>query len=321
MTPPERQPERQVLVRSMSRESEGVLSLELVDPAGAALPHWEPGAHVDLYVGDHVRQYSLCGDVQDTRRYRVAVLHEKGGRGGSEFVHTRLRPADVIGMSGPRNTFALVDSPRYLFVAGGIGITPILPMAAAAEARGRDWRLLYGGRHGASMAFLNELEPYGSRVGVRPEDEYGLLDLERELEPDTVVYCCGPEPLLRAVETRCAAWPAGALKVERFAPREPTAAELAERAAHEGAFDVVLARSDREFEVPADCSILEILEKNGIYPPCSCLEGTCGTCETTVLEGAADHRDSILDDADRAAGETMMICVSRSRSPKLVLDL
>ncbi|MFF9040566.1 PDR/VanB family oxidoreductase [Streptomyces sp. NPDC014892] len=317
-------PERQVLVRSMTRESEGVLSLELVDPVGAALPDWEPGAHVDLHVGDHVRQYSLCGTPEDIRRYRVAVLHEQAGRGGSDFVHTRLRPGDLIGMSDPRNSFALADRPRYIFVTGGIGITPILPMIAAAEARGREWRLLYGGRHRTSMAFLGELEPYGSRVAVRPEDEYGLLDLERELvpEPDTVVYCCGPEPLLRAVEARCdAAWPADTLQVERFAPREPTAEELAERAVHEGDFDIVLARSDRQFAVPAGCSILEILEKNGIHPPSSCLEGTCGTCESTVLEGTPDHRDSILDDADRAAGETMMICVSRSRSPRLVLDL
>lgn len=316
-------PARQVLVRSMTRESEGVLSLDLVDPAGAALPDWEPGAHVDLHVDGRIRQYSLCGTPWDTRRYRVAVLHERTGRGGSGFVHTRLRPGDLIGMSDPRNAFPLAVRPRYVFVAGGIGITPILPMIAAAEARGRPWRLLYGGRSRASMAFLDELEPYGPRVAVRPEDEYGLLDLERELvpEPDTVVYCCGPEPLLRAVEARCAAWPAGALNVERFAPREVTADELAERAAHEGDFEVVLARSDRRLPVPAGCSVLEILEKNGIFPPSSCLEGTCGTCETTVLEGTPDHRDSILDDADRAAGETMMICVSRSRTPKLVLDL
>ncbi|MEU6141998.1 PDR/VanB family oxidoreductase [Streptomyces sp. NPDC047081] len=316
-------PERRVLVRSMTLESEGVLSLELVDPAGAALPDWQPGAHVDLHMGGHVRQYSLCGSPRDTRRYRVAVLHEKDGRGGSDFVHTGLRPGDVIGMSGPRNAFPLVDSPRYVFVAGGIGITPILPMLAEAGARGRSWRLLYGGRRRASMAFLGELEPYGAQVAVRPEDEYGLLDLERELvpEPDTAVYCCGPEPLLRAVEARCAAWPASALRVERFAPREPTAEERAERAAHDGDFTVVLARSEREFEVPAGCSILEILEKNDVFPPSSCLEGTCGTCETTVLEGVADHRDSILDDEERSAGETMMICVSRSRSPRLVLDL
>ena len=222
-------PPRQVLVRSMTWESYGVLPLELVDPAGAALPGWEPGAHLGL---------------------------------------------------------------------------------------------LHGGRRRASMAFLAELERYGPRVAIRPEDEHGLLDLAGELtpQPDTVVYCCGPEPLLQAVEAQCADWPPGSLKVERFPLRELTAEEAAGRGARDGDLELVLARSGQQFEVPAGCSILEVLEKNGIYPNSSCLEGTCGTCETAVLEGVPDHRDSILDEEDRAGNETMM-CVSRARSSRLVLDL
>jgi ferredoxin-NADP reductase len=225
---------------------------------------------------------------------------------------------DRVHVRGPRNNFPLVGSPRYLFVAGGIGITPLLPMIRAAEAAGADWRLVYGGRRRASMAFLDELAGYGDRVSVRPQDETGLLDLDALLgtpQPDTLVYCCGPEPLLAAVEQRCAGWPRGALHVERFAPRpqaEPARAV---------AFDVVLAQSGRTLTVPPDRSILSVLEQAGVGVLSSCAEGTCGTCETTVLEGVPEHRDSVLDEQERERNDCMMICVSRACSDRLVLDL
>ncbi|MEV5750594.1 iron-sulfur cluster-binding domain-containing protein [Actinoallomurus sp. NPDC052308] len=192
-------------------------------------------------------------------------------------------------------------------------------MVAAAERAGARWRLLYGGRTRASMGFLDELAGYGDAVSVRPQDETGLLDLDSFLsEPDdrALVYCCGPEPLLAAVEERCrAGWPPGALQVERFHPGEKTGT------ADGTPFEVVLARSGRTLTVPPDGSVLEAVRAAGIEVLYSCTEGTCGTCETDVLEGEPDHRDSVLTDEERANCATMMICVSRSRGPRLVLDL
>ncbi len=298
--------------------ADGVVALTLRHPDGAPLPAWEPGAHVDLELRPGmVRQYSLCGDPADRATWRVAVLREPAGRGGSAYVHDHLRPGDRMRIAGPRNTFALVEAKRYVFIAGGVGITPILPMLAAAERSTSDWRLVYGGRTRASMAFREPLgREYGDRVGVRPQDETGLLDLDAllsEPEEGIAVYCCGPEPLLAAVERRCARWPVGALHVERFVPR-PDAAPRA-------AFEVELARSGRVLAVPPDRSVLEVVEAAGVAVLSSCREGTCGTCETDVLAGAPEHRDSLLTPEERAAGETMMICVSRSKGGRLVLDL
>ncbi|PGH51994.1 PDR/VanB family oxidoreductase [Streptomyces sp. Ru87] len=314
--------EAELTVARRETAAEEVAVLTLRHPAGAALPPWEPGAHIDLDLGGgRVRQYSLCGDPADPSRWRIAVLREPAGRGGSAHVHDRLTEGSTVRVRGPRNHFPFAPVPggRCLFVAGGIGITPLLPMAAAADAAGADWRLLYGGRGRASMAFLDELARYGDRVSVRPQDEYGLLDLDAWLaEPreGTLVYACGPEPLLAAVEERCAAsWPAGALRTERFHPREQG------EPARAGAFEVELARSGKTVTVPPDRSVLQAVEEAGVTVLSSCQEGTCGTCETNVLEGEPDHRDSLLTEDERAAGETMMICVSRSRGPRLVLDL
>jgi ferredoxin-NADP reductase len=309
-----------LLVERRTTAAEGVLSLTLVHPAGRELPEWEPGAHVDLLLGpDLVRQYSLCGDPADRRTWRLGVLVDREGRGGSRYVDAELVEGSTVQVRGPRNHFGLSASPRYLFVAGGIGITPILPMLTAAEAAGADWRLVYGGRTRASMAFLDELtSAYGEKVTTCPEDETGLLDLEALLaEPasDTLVYCCGPEPLLAAVEQRCASWPSGSLHVERFAPVEPVAP------VRRDAFEVVLARTGRTLLVPPERSVLAAVEDAGVAVLSSCTEGTCGTCETDVLEGWPDHRDSLLTAEEREAADTMMICVSRSRGPRLVLDL
>jgi ferredoxin-NADP reductase len=306
-------------VAAKRQVADGVVALTLAAADGRPLPAWEPGAHVDLVLdGAPTRQYSLCGDPTDHGAYRLGILRDPDGRGSSLFVHDRLAVGDRVHVRGPRNNFPLVGSPRYLFVAGGIGITPLLPMIRAAEAAGADWRLVYGGRRRASMAFLDELAGYGDRVSVRPQDETGLLDLDALLgtpQPDTLVYCCGPEPLLAAVEQRCAGWPRGALHVERFAPRpqaEPARAV---------AFDVVLAQSGRTLTVPPDRSILSVLEQAGVGVLSSCAEGTCGTCETTVLEGVPEHRDSVLDEQERERNDCMMICVSRACSDRLVLDL
>ncbi|MFF2073438.1 PDR/VanB family oxidoreductase [Kitasatospora sp. NPDC058162] len=305
-----------VVVTDRRQEADGVISLAF---RGSGLPPWEPGAHLDLLLTDGLeRQYSLCGDPAEPDVWRIAVLREPEGRGGSAFVHERLRVGDTLRVRGPRNHFPLRPARRYLFIAGGIGITPVLPMLRAADAAGADWSLLYGGRTRGSMAFRDELARYGGRVAVRPQDETGLLDLASYLgapEPDTAVYCCGPGPLLDAVEQYCAAtgWPEPHL--ERFRPRTPAAASP------DTPFELVLARSGLTLTVPEHTSVLETVRAAGVEALYSCSEGTCGTCETDVLEGVPEHRDSLLTAEERTAGDTMLICVSRCRGDRLVLDL
>ncbi|WP_369173933.1 2Fe-2S iron-sulfur cluster-binding protein [Streptomyces sp. R28] len=295
--------------------ADGVLALTLRHPLGEELPAWEPGAHIDVVLGPELeRQYSLCGDPADRSAWRIAVLREPDGRGGSAHVHEQLGQGDKVRVRGPRNHFALRPAPRYRFIAGGIGITPILPMLAAAEAEGAQWTLLYGGRTRRSMAFTEELSRYGDRVTVAPQDEAGLLDLASVLDDvpeSTLVYCCGPGPLLDAVEARC---PAGLLHVERFAPKEQEDGANTE-------FEVELAQSGKTLTVSPDVSVLDAVRAAGVEVLFSCTEGTCGTCETDVLDGTPEHRDSVLTQEEQESGETMMICVSRCRGKRLVLDL
>jgi ferredoxin-NADP reductase len=312
-----------LIVRHRSTPAEGVVVLDLGHPENEELPRWEPGAHIDLILDDGLtRQYSLCGDPNDSSVWRVGILLDPNSRGGSRYVHDNLNEGATVRVRGPRNHFPLVDTPHYRFIAGGIGITPILAMLEAVQRAGGDWTLLYGGRTKASMAFAKDLsERYPERVTVWPQDERGLLDLEslfKEPEDNTLVYCCGPEALLSAVEQHSAHWPAGILHIERFAAKAPTAEEAAEALDQ---FEVVCQRSGSNFEIASDQSILEVLEEEGIPILGSCYEGVCGTCEARVLEGTPDHRDSVLTDAEKAAGEVMLICVSRSRTERLVLDL
>ncbi|MEA5453758.1 PDR/VanB family oxidoreductase [Sinomonas sp. JGH33] len=310
----------ELLVKQMTWEADGVLSVSLVHPDGKSLPEWQPGAHIDLTLkGSLVRQYSLCGDPTDESLYRVAVLREQAALGGSEYVHEALRPGHRIHVAGPRNNFALIAAERYVFIAGGIGITPILGMIRLAESAGADWVLWYGGRRRQSMAFLDELESYGDRVNVVPEDQYGRLDLAAILDAPqdgTLIYCCGPEPLLAAVEERTASWPEGSLQVERFKARAVEAPAEGEQG-----FTVECHRSGRSVDVAAGCSIVDALASAGVRVPTSCRDGICGTCETKVVEGVPDHRDSVLSASEKAKGTCMMVCVSRSRTPRLVLDL
>jgi ferredoxin-NADP reductase len=313
--------ETEVVVTVTLRQAaaDGVVLLDLAAADGDALPPWQPGAHIDLELAPGlVRQYSLCGTPSERGVWRVGVLREQQGRGGSCLVHKLRAGAEVLAR-GPRNHFALVPAARYLFIAGGIGVTPIVPMIEQAERDGADWRLLYGGRTRASMAFLDDLERAGGeRVVAWPQDTHGLLDLAVALaEPrdDTLVYACGPEPLLDAVEALMARWPAGALHVERFTPKTVDAPAALE------SFEVVLERSGLTLTVPAGKSILDVVAGAGVDAPSSCGEGTCGTCETVVLGGEPEHRDSLLSPAEQEANETMMICVSRSRGPRLSLDL
>ncbi len=312
-----REAELDLTVAAVDHVSEGVVSVDLVSPDGEPLPSWTPGAHIDLLLGDDlVRQYSLSSDPASRDRWRIAVLLTPDSRGGSKRVH-ELRAGQTVRVRGPRNHFVLAAAPAYEFVAGGIGITPILPMIAEAEASGARWRLHYGGRTRSSMAFLDELERYGDRVTLVPQDERGHLDLATILaapDADTLVYCCGPTPLLDAMEAACASWPSGALHLERFTAQEVDTSG-------DTPFTVVFQASGIEAEVPADRSIFAIARDHDVRVLGSCLEGICGTCETEVLEGEVDHRDSVLDDDEKESNEVMMICVSRCRGSRLVLDL
>jgi ferredoxin-NADP reductase len=296
--------------------ADDVVAVELRHPEGRELPPWSPGAHVDVVLSPALtRQYSLCGDPGDRSAWRIAVRREPAGRGGSEHVHDRLTAGDLIQVSEPRNHFELLPAPRYLFIAGGIGITPILPMLAAA---GAPWELHYAGRTAASMPFVSQLiAGHGSRVTLYPEDERGRIDLDPligGLDPETLIYCCGPSGMLEAVEKCCARWPGRQLRVERFTPADRDTGTGTE-------FEVELARTGRTLLVPADRSLLDVVEDAGVSVLSSCREGTCGTCETTVLSGAVDHRDSLLTADERAANDTIFLCVSRAADRRLVLDL
>ena len=294
-----------------------VVMLKVARPDHSLLPAWSAGAHIDVTVpGGLTRQYSLCNESGgDTRSWEVAVLREGPG---SRYIHDTTSVGEVLTVQGPRNHFPLLPSQRYVFIAGGIGITPFRPMLAQASAGAADWRLLYGGRSRASMAFLEEFTVrYGSRLDLWPLDERGLIDLRVLDQPseETLVYCCGPESLLQAVEKRCSTWPAGALRVERFRPKQH------DTAARQDAFEVTLARSGQTVRVPPGRSILMCVRDAGLDVASSCEEGICGTCETRILEGVVDHRDSILTAEERAANDTMMICCSRAFSDRLVLDI
>lgn len=306
-------------VTGIVTEADDVVSLRLEPVSGDKMPAWEAGAHVDLVLSPHLeRQYSLCGDPTDLSHWRLGVLREPDSRGGSAHVHEILAVGDDVVCRGPRNDFPLVDSERYLFIAGGIGITPILPMIAACDAAGRPWQLFYGGRQESSMAFLEELGRYGDRVTVWPQDTHGPLDLDAVLgtpDPSTAVHCCGPGALLDAVEERCRKWPAGALHLERFRPKEGALDGA------NAAFEVELEHSGVTFTVSPDQTLAEAIEAAGVDLPTSCREGTCGTCETVVLAGEPDHRDSCLTPEEQESNEIMMPCCSRSRSARLVLDL
>lgn len=314
-----------VEVRSMSSEADGVLSLTLRHPLQEALPAWEPGAHIDVMLPNGLlRQYSLCSNPGDPH-WRVAVLHEEAGRGGSSYVHQGLRPGSTIQVRAPRNNFRLDPATEYLFIAGGIGITPILPMVREVAASGASWRLVYLGRSRRTMAFLDEL-PAGASVTIHPGDEgerFPLASLVDESSANTHAYACGPAPLLRSVQELTARWDDSRVHVERFAA-DTAAASAGSLAGGEpgsdAAFDIELA-DGAVVGVPAGTTVLEALEASGRFPLNSCREGICGTCETPVLSGEIDHRDSLLSDGERAAGDTMMICVSRCVGKRLVLDL
>ncbi|MEF9882559.1 PDR/VanB family oxidoreductase [Streptomyces sp. P9-A4] len=300
---------RKVRVARRTEPAEGVVELRL---EGRGLPAWQPGAHVDLVLPSGlVRQYSLCGDPADTGAYTVATRLVADSRGGSREVHEQLHEGVEIEIRGPRNRFPLTDAPAYVFVAGGIGITPVLAMLRAADAAGADWRLVYCGRGRATMPYLAEIERLGGdRVTVVAEDESGRPDLGflAQVPAGTPVYCCGPDGLMDAV---AAALPEGrAPRLERFSAAAPVDGT---------AFEVELRRSGRTVRVAADQSVLAAVREEVPGIMYSCRQGFCGTCQQRVIEGEIDHRDELLTDAERDG--SMLICVSRCTGKRLVLDL
>lgn len=311
-------------VHSMTRESDSVLSLNLRHPLGEDLPAWSAGAHLDVLLPNGlVRQYSLCSDPAE-KSWRIAVLREPAGRGGSAYVHDELRPGTKIQVRGPKNNFALDPAGKYVFLAGGIGITPILPMVRAAAAAGVPWKLVYLGRSRTTMAFLDELSYYGNAVHVHADDEHGLYplaDLLADPAGDFDLYACGPGPLLNVIQKLTAGWENPArLHFERFAADPQLSVQTHTPHAGDHTF-IVETTSGDQVTVPTGTSILEALEQAGFSPLNSCREGICGTCETKVVSGEVDHRDSLLSEDEREAGDTMMICVSRCKDNRLVIQL
>ncbi|MBT0773597.1 oxidoreductase [Kineosporia sp. J2-2] len=303
-------------VRGMHIVADGVMLVEL-EPRGSAVV-WEPGAHIDVTVGDGTtRQFSVCGGQSGS--LTIAVRHEATGSGGSSWIHDVLRPGWTVQIRGPRNHFVLEDSGRYLFVAGGIGITPLLPMLEKAAADGAAWELLYFGRTLATMPFRERLAGYGDRVRLLPADAPGrppLADLLSPVEPGTLVYTCGPARLMDGVREVLEARGLGDdLRQEYFS------APATDEEAETGAFTVRLATSGRELRVDADRTLLDVLTgEAGADILRDCEEGICGTCETRVVSGTVEHRDHVLTRTEKEAGDCMMVCVSRA-SGLLVLDL
>jgi len=307
-------------------EADDIVSVVLRDPSGAPLPAWSPGAHIALTLPSGVvRQYSLCGPPGEHDTYTVAVLRVHDGRGGSQEVHDRLRPGMVIEVGEPRNDFELQPAPHYLFVAGGIGITPILSMTEHLRARlipPDSMRVIYGARSRSAMAFTDRLHSpnAGYHVEVVPQDEDGLPDIAAAVAAvpaGTALYCCGPPAMLAAVTEIAATRPDVTLHIERFTASAPSVSAPGD----DQEFEVELVRSGVTVTVPAGKSVLDAVLEVAPDTPFSCTSGFCGTCETKIIAGSVDHRDEMLTEAERAANRTMMICVSRANGAKLTLDL
>jgi vanillate O-demethylase ferredoxin subunit len=311
-----------VLVADVRAEARDVLTLELRAPGGAPLPPFEPGAHLDLHLPNGlVRQYSLTNDWRERDRYVIGVGRVADSRGGSSFVHSSIRAGAQLTISAPRNNFALDPAAeRFLFIAGGIGVTPIVAMIRWCVANARPWRLIYAARSRQRAAFYEELNALARDCAqFHFDDECGqVLDVAHALSgwsEGERIYCCGPAPLMDAVKALSGTLPEGTVRFEWFTT--PDTGEPQES----GAFTVKLERSGVELAIPETKSILEVLEEHGFEVPFSCREGLCGTCVTAVCAGEPDHRDYVLSDEERDSGKLITVCCSRSKTPVLALDL
>lgn len=306
----------QVRVTGMRLEAPDVLSIELRAAEGHALPPAPPGAHVDVHLVDGMtRPYSVVASDEDS--YVLAVKREANSRGASAYVHERLRVGDWVRVGAPRNQFALAeDAQGSVLIAGGIGITPLLPMARALERAGRPWHLHYAARDAASAPFARELRQLGDRVRLHSSRQAGRLDLAAlvaQAPAGTHLYCCGPAGMLDAFAAATQGIAPAYVHMERF--------EAAAPPLDAGSFEVQLAKSGHRVRVGPQQTLLDALLQAGVEVDYSCRQGICGSCEVRVLEGQPEHHDEILTAAERASNKTMMACCSRARSPTLVLDL
>lgn len=305
-----------VVVDEIRDEADGVRSFRLVAPDGTDLPGWHPGAHVDVVLpSGKQRQYSLTGSPREHDHYRIAVREIADGGGGSLEMHS-LQVGQPLTLRGPRNAFPFIGVQKYLFVAGGIGITPIRPMLYDAIERGADWQFVYTGRDRASMPFLAELtelaERFPDRVHLRPDDEFGIPTGSAILDhaPDgAALYTCGPPPMIDAIRSVIPAEHIATLHYERFSPPPVVGGEP---------FTVVLARSGHVVPVAGDQSALAAIR--AVLPDVaySCQQGYCGTCPVALIGGDVEHKDRCLTDAQRET--RMTICVSRANG-RVTLDL
>ena len=314
-------------VQRITPEAEGILSYELVPADGGSLPPFEAGSHLDVHVpGGFMRQYSLCNDSTETHRYLIAVQRDARGRGGSQAMHERVRVGDVLTTSLPRCDFPLLHARGYVLIAGGIGITPMLSMAQQLERQGARWHLHYCTRSPERTAFRELLASpaFASRVTFHHDggDPARGLDVKALLATrtgGTRVYCCGPAPLMRAVREACVQheWPREKVHFEAFSAE----ATGAINGGADTEFQVVIRSTGAAYPVPPGQTVLNVLRKNGLRVQSDCEAGTCGTCLTRVLDGEPEHRDTWLPEEQRAARCNILVCVSRSRSRQLVLDL
>ena len=314
-------------VERITPVAEDILSYELVPAEGDTLPSFEPGSHLDVHVpGGYLRQYSLCNDSEERHRYVIAVQRDARGRGGSRAMHEEVHPGAVLTTGLPRNDFPLLYARSYVLVAGGIGITPMLSMARALQRQGARWHLYYCTRSPERTAFRELLSSpdFAPHVTLHHDggDPARGLDLKAVLatRPGGVrLYCCGPAGLMRAVRETAIQheWPREKVHFEAFSA-EATGA-ISDRADTE--FQVVVRSTGATYPVPPGQSVLNVLRSNGLPVPSDCEAGSCGTCLTHVVEGEPEHRDTFLSEPQRAACRNMLVCVSRARSQKLVLDL
>ncbi|GAB04440.1 2Fe-2S iron-sulfur cluster binding domain-containing protein [Gordonia amarae] len=308
-----------VQVRSRRSLTDRIDEFTLTPVDGEALPAWTAGSHIDVTSpGGIIRQYSLCSSVDDLTGYRVAVEHRDDSRGGSASIHASLNVGDTTDIGAPRNHFPLTRALEYVFVAGGVGITPILALIEATELFGRPWRLIYSGRTITEMAYAAELAArHPDRVTIQETSVSGRVDFTAaltDLPPGTAVYVCGPPAMVTDVTAACVDLRAVDVFAEKFvATGEETLANTA--------FEVDLAMSGLTTVVPEDKTILDVLDDAGVVTVSSCRDGICGTCEVGVVSGEVDHRDTVLTPEERAENESMMICVSRCTSGRLVLEL
>jgi ferredoxin-NADP reductase len=331
-----------VRVRATNYLAENINAYEVVDPEGGQLPSFTAGSHIDLYFRDgRIRQYSLCSSPYDRQRYVFAVQRELDGRGGSRAIFERVHVGRILVISPPRNAFALAaQAQRHLFLAGGIGITPIMSMIHELAATGRSFELHYCTRSREKAAFHQELSALAATAKVEFHHDQGdpargldIAALLRVPRPGTHLYYCGPERFMAAVAAAAAHWPPETVHFEHFSAPSNEAAQDSGANPQSGeeilsrdveadvsvGFTVRVASTGQVFEVPGDKSIVQVLREHGFSVPTSCESGLCGTCRTRYLDGVPDHRDYVLDDVARQS--EMLICCSRAKSRSILLDL